>query len=387
MSIENTWFEDWGALRDDVVKQKPRFFEATTERAASVLKLRPSWRIEDLLGSQREDVLAWFQDLEGRHRTAPVSPVAARELYRGGMTLYLKKLSWLEPISRQVAASLSIPAAQVETALFCNRTHTHTCMHFDPVGTITIQLRGRKRWHIAANKHAPSPTVPWAVGDEVPASLRTFAHDAFPTTMPTNATSFDLEPGACLYVPPGYWHATESHEESVSLHVHLVSMTWADAVLATLRGVLMRDEVWRRIAFGLWHLDATATPDAATMLSELRAAVATLSVEDLTSGVTQPSTVSATSRIVRRARSTVGIEREESGTYFVRFSADEHGTQRVSTVEMSAEYVAATLHLARARYPVSPADLADHVPGLTVDEAVDFGRVVLDVGFARVAAS
>ncbi len=195
------------------------------------------------LSNPRVKAWAWFQDTDGRHRVAEVSNESALGLYRGGLALYLKHVPEVAPAARDVARSLGVPEHHVRYTVFCNRPGAKTRAHFDPVDTLALQLKGHKRWRFAPNALAPQPIASWTTldGSEGDAELWLYAHGDLPTAMPEGAEEHLLEPGAALYVPRGYWHETESGEESVSLHVHHVSLTWVDAVLVSLRALLLRD--------------------------------------------------------------------------------------------------------------------------------------------------
>ncbi len=216
--------------------------------------------------------------------TAEVSPEAAQRLYLAGITMYIRRVPALAPITTAMATALAVPEQNIECTLFCNQPGARTRMHFDPVDTITMQVRGNKRWRIARNLHAPDPTEGYATLDaQVAPELRLYAHDGFPTHMPADAEEYLLTPGSVLYVPRGFWHETESDEASISLHVHHTPVPWVDAVLVTLRAKLLRDPAWRTGAHDLW--DASRRPQAmttaATLLRALAAAVDGLAVDDV----------------------------------------------------------------------------------------------------------
>ena len=68
--------------------------------------------------------------------------------------------------------------------------------------------------------------------------------------MPAAAETVVLSPGSVLFVPRGYWHATESDEETLALNFTFGQPSWADVVLAALRTKLLADPQWRELAQG-----------------------------------------------------------------------------------------------------------------------------------------
>lgn len=253
-------FETWIApldletFRAEYFSRRILFREATRERLETMQSVH-SWNVAELLRSPGVKPVAWFNDIDGGHLTAEVSNEAARKLYRGGITLYLQEVPELVPIGDEIARALKVPRHNIVCALFCNQRGARTRAHFDAVDTLTLQLKGSKRWRLAPNELAPHPTDSWGTldGSEKKAELWQYGHDELPATMPAGAEEFLLEPGAMLNVPRGFWHETESDEESVSLHMHRVPLPWADAVLVSLRALLLRDPTWRESTNHLWN--------------------------------------------------------------------------------------------------------------------------------------
>ena len=211
---------DVATFREEFFGRGALFRAGTPERLAPVLALS-SWNIREILAQRTSSVVAWFQCLDGRHVTADVSPEVAQRLYQGGITLYLRQVPALAPITEAIAAALVVPVHNIESTLFCNQPGARTRMHFDPVDTITLQVTGSKRWRLAPNLQAPYPTGGYATLDpQLMPELRLYAHDRLLTHMPADADEYLLTPGSILYVPRGFWHETESDEASISLHVH-----------------------------------------------------------------------------------------------------------------------------------------------------------------------
>ncbi len=394
-ALFETWLAplDVGAFRHDYLSKRALFRAATAERLATVLPLR-SWDIADLLRAPGAKALAWFEADDGRHLTAEVPNEAAAKLYRGGVTLYVQDVPELAPLGDEIARALKVPRPNIKCTLFCNRPGAKTRAHFDPIDTLTLQLKGRKRWRVAPNALATDPTTSWATldGSAKKAELWLYAHGELPATMPPGAEDYLLEPGAVLHVPRGHWHETESDVESVSLHIHHVALPWVDAVLVSLRALLLRESAWREGANGLWDHDrADATEQRVeALLRELTSAAGRLSVDDvLPKPRPCPRALGPQSPLVRCARAGFVVEGEATtaATTRVTFVVADYGTERRSTVEMSRPFLDACRLFVQSPEggPFSAAQLADLAPDLGADEAQQLVGLLLDLGFLRPA--
>jgi ribosomal protein L16 Arg81 hydroxylase len=109
--------------------------------------------------------------------------------------------------------------------------------------------------------------------------------------MPALAEEVILEPGSCLFVPRGTWHATRADESSVSINITLGQPTWLDLLLTALRTRLVQIEPWRELADGLNSTDnirsAHATGRIADLLRSLQGVVDSISPDDLCRAATR----------------------------------------------------------------------------------------------------
>ena len=112
-----------------------------------------------------------------------------------------------------------------------------------------VQLQGTKRWHVAPNRHVVNPTDRWAMNEDgLSDALAGYVEGPLPTHLPDDAEVIDLAPGSVLFVPRGYWHATEADEDTLAINFTFGQPTWADLVLDTLRRSLLKHEAWRGLA-------------------------------------------------------------------------------------------------------------------------------------------
>jgi 50S ribosomal protein L16 3-hydroxylase len=248
----------------------------TTQIPAGALE----WLKSELAGFDAEKLVTrnpgplavWFTSLEGKQTNirAPTS-AEAMALYNAGMTLFLRHggtvpiLKW----HQQLAADAGHPPSPLTTSLFLSRRSAATQMHFDMLDNITIQLSGHKRWRVAANPHVKNPIENWSLGDPVPPSLAATLEGALPKSVPADSEAFDLKAGTLLYIPRGYFHATDAAADSVSLFLGMPFASWGELLLDGLRARLEQLPQWRE---NVW---ATTTPDelarARKRFEELRA--------------------------------------------------------------------------------------------------------------------
>jgi hypothetical protein len=95
--------------------------------------------------------------------------------------------------------------------------------------------------------------------------------------MPADALTFDLEPGAMLYVPGAWVHSTEDLADSLSLNLSLQLRTWADLLMPVLRRYLVANRGWGDAVGSL--LDTNGGSE--DLVRQLQARLADLSKIDL----------------------------------------------------------------------------------------------------------
>jgi hypothetical protein len=185
-----------------------------------------------------------------------------------------------------------------------------------------------------------------------------------------------------LNVPRGWWHRTESDEESISLHIHHSPVPWVDAVLITLRARLVRDAAWRAPASRIWdpHHRSDVETTASTLLDELRAIVATLAPDDVLPAIDVPS-----ARVVaRRAGAGIRIHADDDDTWRAIVNVNDYGLERHTTLHIDQRHGAACRLLLDGRLTTVD-DLVEHVPDLDEADAAALIRELAAAGFVRAA--
>jgi 50S ribosomal protein L16 3-hydroxylase len=105
--------------------------------------------------------------------------------------------------------------------------------HYDAEEVFVLQTVGSKTWKLRKN------TVnPWPLMENIPKNQR-YEREISPVM------ACRLEAGDWLYIPSGYWHATEAHEESISLSVGIRPVTGVD-LFDALRGRVAASMLWRQ---------------------------------------------------------------------------------------------------------------------------------------------
>jgi len=180
--------------------------------------------------------------------------------------------------------------APIDIHLFCTPAdHPGYGWHYDAEEVFMLQLAGRKEWWLRKN------TVnPWPLMETLPADMR-YDREIMPVMRCT------LQAGDWLYVPAGYWHRTQSGEESISLSVGVQAATAMNA-FDFLRTELLDSLRWRQ------RLPPAGAATALTA-TELQAAYETLFAElgrDLQRILARPETAAAYLAARRKPRANSG---------------------------------------------------------------------------------
>ena len=191
----------------------------------------PSRNIRDGLINNIQGKIYCFPLQEGREelkRKFEIQPDDILANLNKGCTIYL--LDFL-PIESETVKTLKTLADKYlftapRVSLFLSRNGSAMPMHWDNTINITIQLEGEKNWQIAKNKEVTHPSENYAAYQGIyPPTGKSYAPD------PADIHTICLKEGEMLFLPRGYWHATEtSDQESTSLSLNMRPFTVADYV-------------------------------------------------------------------------------------------------------------------------------------------------------------
>lgn len=209
-------------------------------------------------------LLAQGQHLDtNRFGNLAIAPELAAASLRSGATLYFNEPKfpskalwrWVKRLERELA----LGPGTIRPSVFFSARGRGARMHFDCTESFVVQLRGRKAWRIARNEHVPFPPVNYLEGDAVPEALMPLVKR--PMKAPKKTRRVVLDPGSVLYLPRGWWHATQTLEDSVHLDLLTALPTWADTLRPLVESLFAR---------GMhWLTPATARASAPAMLQQL----------------------------------------------------------------------------------------------------------------------
>ena len=196
-------------------------------------------------------------------------PRAAMICHDAGGSLYFRSPEamvnpWVGRLSAELGlnfgAVYSQPAAgpgalpqKGEIEVFATRAGHTTDWHTDFMENFTLQLKGRKRWRIAqSGLEAPirGYTPHYKSVDNLAQQLKVhrMQQPSFPAPVPWDASAsgddgtdvVELGPGDFLYHPAGIWHRVECTEDSLSMNISLLGLSWADHIADAARHAMWR---------------------------------------------------------------------------------------------------------------------------------------------------
>jgi 50S ribosomal protein L16 3-hydroxylase len=190
--------------------------------------------VERVLASPAADVIVGSanQRYDG---PLPKSLEEARHQLAQGLTVGVRHAekhdSALGELARDFAADFLAP---IDIHLYCTPAgQPGFGWHYDAEDVFVLQTLGKKEWWLRKN------TVnPWPLVETLPQDMK-YEREIMP------AMRCLLAAGDWLYIPAGYWHRTESAEESISLSVGIESPS-AITVFDFLRPQLLESLRWRQ---------------------------------------------------------------------------------------------------------------------------------------------
>jgi 50S ribosomal protein L16 3-hydroxylase len=252
----------------------PLFIAGDSLKFASLLKAAGVQDLAGLMASRKSRVRACLPDFEDEYSSIMLDPQDAQKAYRNNMTLVFEKMheqsAVLKDVLENIRSELGLLTGGAENDLCKARSIMYatpagagTRLHFDANANFVIQVSGAKRWWLAKNNSVNNPTERFTAGaGEMSAALERQCHAVLLSELPPDATEIVMEPGCVLFVPRGYWHATATEEDSLSLNFTFGQPTWADVMTKSLQEWLLNSEEWRALADGLESRDETRRENA-----------------------------------------------------------------------------------------------------------------------------
>ena len=179
----------------------------------------------------------------------------AASLLKLGLTVFFQDLSSSLPgtdaFLRQLERELGVSSGCARLSAFASAQDDGVSCHYDAEEVISIQLSGRKTFHVA-----PMSEIQWPYGAQfgpdmvAVENLYEQARDGFPDATQACFERHEMRPGSVLFLPRGTWHRTEAEEASLSLSIVIRPPVLADALLNWLRPWLIGDARWRLPLYG-----------------------------------------------------------------------------------------------------------------------------------------
>ncbi len=212
----------------------------------------------------------------------------ALPLLEQGYTLYYKQLRRcvpaLDAAAKRLAKELGAFERCVECEVFLSNAGSGAGMHADYDINLNIQLRGRKQWRIAPNRHVKNPPSMCLPARQIDSKAQAdVAEKRFPSEMPPEAVRVNTSPGSVVFIPRGYWHETLCEEDSLAVVFAIKGPDFAQLFGQVLLERLRRSPDWRQFAVGpaqtARRLDLER--NLRVLLDEVAEALSTITVDDL----------------------------------------------------------------------------------------------------------
>lgn len=234
-----------------------------------------------------EDLKAVTTDPRGVQVEIPALPEQAGALFLRGFTICanVSQAPLVAPFLRAFRAELGLPGGPPFAKLYASNDGGGFAVHADKHHVFVLQVAGKKLWRYSREPAVEAPRdglfmsasgqPSWSNG----ASGEGARHDDGRPVAAPDVEALEsalLEPGHCLYLPPGTWHVARAQGHSIAVSVSPERATVADFVLAALRERLDERAAWRRDLFATPGEAPPAGGAPASLAAELGARMAEL---------------------------------------------------------------------------------------------------------------
>lgn len=230
--------------------------------------------LEALLGLWPDKIQAHLPDHSDEISAIDTTPRDARKLFANHIALLFNNVQAVFPVLNEwlesLRSDLGLPMmTHARCMIYATPDGKGTAPHFDQNINFVLQIRGTKKWRLAANDHIENPTQRHTMGLPLDPELAPYASDPMPEQMPKDTFEIVLKPGSMLFVPRGFWHSTEAEGEALALNFTFSQPTWSDLFLAALKSRLTLSPEWRALADGVTSQDLNRREKAAATLDIL----------------------------------------------------------------------------------------------------------------------
>lgn len=264
-------------------------------------------------------------------------------------------------------------------SIFASR-ETSTVTHYDRNYNFTIQLLGEKTWIV----HTHAPAV------EAPSGNAAFCADRLASTPPylhgttwcepnDDPSIYRMTPGDILYVPPGYWHATECPGLSIQLNISIEPKAWYQVIGDALLRHFEAQPEWRA-PFG-----APSPEEAEYYLRRLCDLVDTLTSEDIPYSTRPSSSIRLDDPVRRTLGSLLMWDASDAGVHYgtdqLRFLARGTRERWIEIIHKDMEPMLELL--SKLDSPRTTREMSIEL-GIASSQLSDFVQRLVDVGYLTV---
>ncbi|MBE0377193.1 JmjC domain-containing protein [Pseudoalteromonas prydzensis] len=199
------------------------------------------------------DIRADFTRVQRQSRL--VTPEHAVELYHSGCTIYTNNFASdvIQSWKKTLDTAFGLIPGRAQVNAFASTSGTGLPWHWDSQEIFIVQVKGKKRWHVAPNEDIDWPTLGGRPGAESRADIKhQFRTPGKPVAEPKEWDTVDLEPGSVMFLPRGYWHRTENIDSSIHIVLQVNLMNWRDVFLYLLENIpAFHSAEWRKPTLAL----------------------------------------------------------------------------------------------------------------------------------------
>ena len=160
----------------------------------------------------------------------------------------LEQYPEIRHVCDRLAADLEIPSPYVTCEGFAARKGTEVSLHFDHETNFMLQLRGRKQWAVKRNEVLENPLFCYFADKPdrfYRDGLQPYSGININHNLPAVMESFEAGPGTVTFLPRGFWHKTESLDDSFSIGFVIDPPTLLEMAFGYLSRRLHSDPRWR----------------------------------------------------------------------------------------------------------------------------------------------
>ncbi len=319
----------------------------------------------------------------------PIDKVKASALWQMGLTVYIPDLTPcvpdLDALLRQLEAELGVRAGSARCGAFASPPGDGLACHYDAEDVISIQLAGRKRFHLAPVAELPAPYgMQYGPGSAAYEDLYPQITGAFPDWQDAHFETVDMAPGSVLFMPRGTWHRSEALSESLAVSIILRPPTLIDSALEQLRLMLLQDERWRRPLYGTdrtaesaarLDIALAALPHYAAAISGADIVRHNLTETERIAGITADSRFQANP--TGRIESMPTPQTAALVTLLLKTVDDQHGERCTARLDVAPAALRVFEWLAAHNGPFRAEELARQFPAFPLDEHLEILKVAV----------